>query len=170
MRRSDPGTREHRDRELRNHRHIERDAVAGLDAELFHHVGKAADLAVKLQIRQRSLFAGLAFPDERGLVLSPRRQVSVEAVVRDIDAAADKPLSVRLKPFEHGVPTSKPIERFRLLRPKAGHVLRRIGVGEQVFLKRTHVGRSRQIPLAGQKRGPRSGLDSIVLCSGIVSF
>ena len=82
VRRADPGTGQHGDRQLGDHRHVDRDAVAGLDAELLQHVGELADFAMQLLIGQHAGVARLAFPDDRRLVLPPRREVPVEAVVR----------------------------------------------------------------------------------------
>ena len=71
---------EHRDRELGDQRQVDRDAVAFLDAERSQHVRELADLAVQLPVGQRALVAGLAFPDDGGLVPAPRADVAVEAV------------------------------------------------------------------------------------------
>ena len=51
VRRADPGAGEHRDRQLRDHRHVDRDPVALLDAELLERVGGLLDLAMEVARR-----------------------------------------------------------------------------------------------------------------------
>ena len=92
--RTDAGTREHRDRQFGDHGHVQRDPVAGFDPELFQHVGEATDLTVQVLVAEYSRVARFAFPDDRGLVLSPVFQVPVETVVGDIQLAAGEPLGV----------------------------------------------------------------------------
>ena len=48
--RADAGTGEHGDGQLGDHRHVDGDAVAGLDAQSFEHVGELADFAVQILI------------------------------------------------------------------------------------------------------------------------
>ena len=56
---------------------------------------------MQLGVGERARVARLAFP-ENGGARSPkaRRQIAVEAVVRDVRLAADKPLGERLVPLE----------------------------------------------------------------------
>ena len=70
VRDADPRAGQHRDRQLRNHAHVDRDAIAFLDAERLQHIGEPADFVMQLLIGQRANFAGLAFPDDRGFVFS----------------------------------------------------------------------------------------------------
>ncbi len=51
VRRADPRAGEHRDRQLGDHRHVDGDPVAGLDAELLERVGRLADLALEVARR-----------------------------------------------------------------------------------------------------------------------
>ena len=105
--RADAGAGEHGDGGLGHHGQVDEDAVAGLDAVALEDVGEAADLVVKLFVGEGALFArlagsgGLAFPDQRGLVGAGGAQVPVEAIVADIELAADEPLGVGLLPFQH---------------------------------------------------------------------
>src|SRR5205085_10609067 len=73
-------------------------------------VCEARDLAVQLRVGQRALLARLALPDDRGLVAPPRREVSVEAVIRDVDASADEPLGVRRLPTQNRAPLPEPVK------------------------------------------------------------
>jgi hypothetical protein len=48
-----PGAGQHRDDGLGDHRHVDRDPVAGLDAELGQRVGGLADLVLELGVGDR---------------------------------------------------------------------------------------------------------------------
>ena len=87
---------------------------------------------MELQIRQSPLLARFAFPDKGRLVLSPGRQVAVEAVIRDIDLAADKPLGKWSIPLKHRVPFFEPIQLSCLLSPKSLRV--GLGLGVELFV------------------------------------
>ena len=50
VRRADAGAGQHGDGQLRDHRHVDGDAVAGLDAQPLEDVGELADLAVQLLV------------------------------------------------------------------------------------------------------------------------
>src|SRR6185295_10466633 len=52
-------------------------------------------------MRVHARMAGLAFPDERCLVASTRRNVAIQTVVTHVDLAADEPLRERLVPLQH---------------------------------------------------------------------
>ena len=54
VRRADAGAGEHGDRHLGHHRHVDRDAVARLDAERLQDVGELAHLAVQLLVASAS--------------------------------------------------------------------------------------------------------------------
>ena len=57
---------------------------------------------------------------ERDLVTPPGLDVAVEAVVRDVERAADEPLGEREVPVEHGVEVVEPADQFaRLAGPEA---------------------------------------------------
>src|SRR6266478_4070458 len=63
--------------------------------------------------------SGLPFPDERSFVPGGAMQMAVQTILRDIQFAANKPLSERRLPFENGFPFLLPDEQFgSLLRPE----------------------------------------------------
>ena len=95
MHRADARAGEHGDRRLRNHRHVNEDAVAFLAAIALQHIGKQADFAVKLLVGEDAPFAGFAFPDDGGLVAARTGEMPIEAVFADVELAADKPLGER---------------------------------------------------------------------------
>src|SRR5262249_36207588 len=75
------GAGEHGNGQFGYHRHVQRDAVAGLDAKVLEDVGEGADLAVQVLVAEHTAVARLALPDDGGLVLAAIQQVAVDAVV-----------------------------------------------------------------------------------------
>ena len=133
MHRTDPRAREHRDRQLGNHRHVDGDAVALHDAELLQPIREAANLAIEIPVGERSPVAGLAHPHDRGLVLPRAAQVAVDAVVGDVDLPADEPLRVGGTPFQDFLPLGKPIQLGGDAGPELLGVLLRLGVDRVVL-------------------------------------
>ena len=74
VRRADPGTGQHRDDQLGDHRHVDRDDVALLHPQALEDVGELADLAEQVLIAEHAALARLALPDDRGLVLVRARR------------------------------------------------------------------------------------------------
>ena len=117
--RPDPGAGEHRDRQLRDHRHVDRDPVAGLDAQLLERVGRLADLALEVAEGQRPGVARLADPVVGDLVAEAALDVAVDAVVADVQLAAGEPLGERELPLEGRLERLGPVEPLaRALRPE----------------------------------------------------
>ena len=108
--RTDPGTGQHGDGQFRDHRHVERNAVACFDSQFFHAVGEFRDLPVQILVCQYSLIARFAFPDDCRLVLPPGSQVAIDAVVAGVRRAADEPLCVRHVSFERLVKVFEPVQ------------------------------------------------------------
>src|SRR3569833_1429193 len=84
----------HRDHRLGDHRHVDHYAIASRDAEPFQRVCEAADLLMQFAITQTSCIAGLTLENDRGLVAA-RGEVTVEAIVRDVERAFLEPLVTR---------------------------------------------------------------------------
>ena len=118
MRDAEPRTREHRDRRLGDHRHVDDDALALLDFVALEHIRKAAHFAMELLVGDDAPLARLAFPDDRRLVLPRGAEMPVEAVLRDIELAAGEPLREGHLPVEHLRPLLRPGEFRRLARPE----------------------------------------------------
>src|SRR5262245_64458656 len=88
---ADAGACEHRDRRLGNHRHIDGDAVAFLDAARLEHIRKAANVRVQLLISELLvLLRVIAFPKDRSLI-APLGKMTVNAVVADVQRAILEP-------------------------------------------------------------------------------
>src|SRR2546426_12010241 len=82
---------------------------------------------MQLLIGERSRVAGLAFPNQSRFVASPGSEMTVEAVVRDIDLAAGKPLRMRWLPLQYALPFLEPVEfAFRKTRPELFGIGRRL--------------------------------------------
>ena len=80
----------------------------------------------------RPVVAGFAFPEERNLATVAGLHVTVDAVVRHIQLATDKPLRERQVPFQGGVEVARPVQEFTgLARPEAFEIPLRLG-GEAV--------------------------------------
>ena len=100
---------------------------------------------MKLLISERPGVAGLAFPNQSRLVASPGSEMAVEAVVRDIDLAADKPLRMRWLPLQHGIPFPEPVElAFSKPRQKA------FGIGFAFRAQRFQFGHRFDVRLFGE--------------------
>src|SRR5438132_13772544 len=106
---------------------------------------------MQLLVSERVLIAGLAFPDERGFIPPPSRQMPVEAVVGNIDLAADKPLRVWWFPLQHSVPFLAPMKLFRHARPKGFRIGRGLRTQPFQLLHRF------KVRLLGTTRPPRKG-------------
>ena len=89
---ADAGASQHRDRCLRNERQVDGDAVSFAHAEFLEHVGELLYFAVQIPVSQRSAVARLSFPDESYLIRALVRHVTIDAVRRDVELAADEPL------------------------------------------------------------------------------
>ena len=107
VRRPEPRAGEHRDRQLGDHRHVDRDPVAGPDAELLERVGGLLDLAQEVGVGQRPGVARLADPVVGDLVAEAVGDVAVEAVVADVQLAAGEPLRERAGPTRASCGTAR---------------------------------------------------------------
>ena len=127
--RADARARQHRHDDLGDHRQVYPDDVAGADAPGLERVGEALHLRVQVGVGDVALLALLAVPVERDAVAPAGLDVAVEAVVGDVELAADEPLGVRrIGPVEHLLPRLRPVERLGLLGPEALVVLLRLAV------------------------------------------
>ena len=95
MGRAEPRAGEHRDGELRHHPHVDRDGGALTDADLLQRVRHPDDVALQLGVGDRPRLAGgLTLPVVGDALAVPRLDVAVDAVVGDVQLAAEIPLRV----------------------------------------------------------------------------
>src|SRR5216683_633544 len=78
---------------------------------------------MKVLIAEHTAVTRFPFPDDGGLVLAASLHMPVEAVVADVEFAADEPLGVRLVPDQHLVPAPEPVKLFSLLGPETVRVI-----------------------------------------------
>jgi len=96
MNRADSRASQHRVGGFRNHRQINRDAVALLDVTGAQDVGELADLVMQLPIGDVLRFGRIvAFPDDGGLVAAAR-EMPVDAIPGDVEDAV-------LEPFDRNI-------------------------------------------------------------------
>src|SRR5204863_353084 len=88
----------------------DRDSIALLDTERLQHIRELRNLNEQLLVGQRADLAGLAFPDEGGLVLAPCRDVTIQTIVGKINLAPIEPFRPGNVPLEHLVPRLKPVQ------------------------------------------------------------
>ena len=138
--RADARARQHGDGRLRNHRHVDEHAVAGLDALCLEHIGELAHFHVKLRIGQAARVAGLAFPEDRHLVLAAVREVAVHAVLAHVYFGADEPFRERRLPVEHLGPLLLPVQFARLARPEGVRRVHRLRVQALVLFHAADAG------------------------------
>jgi hypothetical protein len=113
MRRAEPGAGEHRDRKLGDHPHVDPDRGALIGAELPERVGEPDDLGLEIGERDRPpLVFRLPLPVVGDLVAVPGLDVPVDAVVRDVQLAADVPLRVRQLPLAELFEVLEPGDAF----------------------------------------------------------
>ncbi len=93
--RADPGRGQHRDRGLRDHRHVDGDPVALAHAQLQQGVGGPGDLVLQLRVGDRAAVAGLTLEVDGDTVPVPGLHMPVHAVVRDVQRAVLEPLGER---------------------------------------------------------------------------
>ena len=114
---------EHGDRELRDHSHVDRDGGALPHAELLQRIRHPDDVALEVGVGDRPRVARLAFPVVGDPLAEPRIDVAVDAVVRDVEAAAEEPLRIGELPLGQRVEVLEPGHaRPRLRLPEAVRV------------------------------------------------
>src|ERR1039458_6574390 len=113
MNRADARACEHRDRGLGDQREVDPHAIALADAERLEDVRELLHFAVQIPVRERAPVARLALPYDGGLVSRGAASVTVDAVRRDVELAADEPLGVRRFPVEHLLPGRDPLDSAR---------------------------------------------------------
>jgi len=119
VRGADARARQHRDGQLRDHAQVDVDPVALLDAQVLQRVRDPRDLVEQVLVGDRAGVAGLTLPVVRDLVAVALEHVAVDAVVGDVELAADEPLGEGDVPLEDRVPLLEPVDELgRLSRPE----------------------------------------------------
>ncbi len=164
MRRPDPGAGEHRDRQLRDHRHVDRDAVARRDPEFEQGVGRPAHLALEVGEGDGARVAGFTDPVIGDLVAEAALDVAIHAVVGDVELAANEPLGEGQVPFEGRMEVLDPIDPLARQRGPEPFVVRlgasvevggRVGLGDERRVGREGPVLGEQILDLGRRRRGR---------------
>jgi hypothetical protein len=88
---ADAGAGQHGDGELGDHRQIDGDSIALLDAKRFEDIGELTNFAVELRIGEGAgIRLGFALPDDGGFI-GTGGEVSIEAIGGDIELAVFEP-------------------------------------------------------------------------------
>ena len=121
---------EHGDHRLRDHRHVDDDAVPALDALPPQRAGEAGHLVPQLAVGDLAHLAGEGtVPDDRGLLAAALLRMQVDRVVAGVQLATAEPAvegCVRL--VEDLVPAPRPVDALGDLAPEALGVLQRSAV------------------------------------------
>src|SRR5262249_62406749 len=81
VRRADTRAGEQANRQFGDHRHVEGDDIALLDAQVQQRGGEGIDLTVEIAIGENARVTWLTLPDDRGLVAPPGLRVPIHAVI-----------------------------------------------------------------------------------------
>ena len=118
---SNPCTAQNGDRQLRDHAHVNANAVAFFDAIVFEHVGKLVHLGMQLFIGEHAvmIIRIIGFPND-GRLVGLVHQVSVDTVFCDVELCAAEPFDGRLLeiPIQDLVPGLLPVEMAGHFSPK----------------------------------------------------
>ena len=104
----------HGDGSLGNHGHVDQHHVPFLDTSGLEHVGKEADLAMKLPVGQGTFFGRFsrgcrfAFPDQGGLIGLVRIQIAIQTVHAHVGLPSNKPLGMGCFPLQDLAPGLEP--------------------------------------------------------------
>ena len=113
--------RQHRNRGLGNHRHIDRYPVSLADTSVLKHVRESANGFVQLPVGQSLIQRRLIPLPNDGCLVCAGWKMAIDTVMRDVKSGALKPsdLTGVIVPMAYRMPGRKPVyETFRLLRPK----------------------------------------------------
>ena len=135
---ADAGAGQHRDDDLGDHRQVDPDHVALLDAEVLERVGEALDVAVQVGVGDVALLALLAAPVVGDAVADPGLDVAVEAVGRGVQPPVLEPLvEGRVGVVEPLARLDVPVEQLgRLPQPPGLRIGRRLLVDRRIAPER----------------------------------
>ena len=136
MDRADAGAGEHRDGRLGDHREINRDPIALLNAPRLQRVREPAHRLVQLAVGHPAILARVvALPQDRGL-LGALRQMAIDAVVRCVERPVLVPGDMHIA-LERGAPDLgerlDPVDPLAVFGPKVVRVDERLAVEPEIF-------------------------------------
>ena len=117
--RPDPRTREHSDNGFGDKRHVNRNAIAVTDTKAGEQVCCLAHFVCQFAIRNVARVARFTFEVQRDAITNTGFDVSVKAVVGNVEGAIGKPLSNRcIRPIEYLSERFVPVKFACLTSPK----------------------------------------------------
>ena len=120
MGQAEAGAGEHGDDRFGDHRHVDRYAVTGDEAEVGESVCGAADFGEEVVVGQIPGIAWFAFEVNGDAVAVAGEDVAVDAVVGDVEFSADEPLGDGgVGPVEDVGPFLVPVKALSLIRPES---------------------------------------------------
>ena len=123
MRSAEARAGEHRDRHFRDHRHIDRHAIALANAERLERIRRLLHLAVEVVVGEGAPITRLTDPVNGDLLAEPRGDVAIDAVLRNVQPPVREPLREGEVPLQRLGEGGAPGESFaRLLRPEGDRV------------------------------------------------
>ena len=123
VRGAEAGAGEHGEHRLRDHRHVDRNAVAGLDSEFGERIRGLRDLAQKIGVRDGAGVSGFAFEVVGHAIAEAVLDMAIDAVVCGIEPSAHEPLRKGpVRPVEDRVEGSLPADALCLFLPIADAV------------------------------------------------
>src|SRR6478609_7061963 len=119
MDRADARASQHRERGFGNHRHVDQNPVALLNAQFLERCGGALHLAMQFAEAVSSLSTGLGRDIDQGRLVGPVLQVPVHGVVAEIGGTSGKPAREgRMAVIADGPGRLLPLDQPRLLGPE----------------------------------------------------
>jgi hypothetical protein len=141
---ADPRAGEHRHRRLRDHRHVDGDAVALAGAERLQAVRHPHHLGMQRAIGDGAGDPGLVALEEDGDVGRARFEMAVDAIVTEVQNAVLEPFDIDRIVAPVGDPAGRrhPVDPLRLLGPEAVRIIERAGIERAILLGRAMRARS----------------------------
>ncbi len=133
MRRANASARQHGNRQLRRHPHVDGNTVAFADAEVFQNVRELLHRSPELLVGEGPNLARFALPNQRSLVLARSLNMAIEAVIGKIELAANEPLRPGLVPLQNLVPLFEPVQLFGGPSPEFFRLLHRLLIQGFIF-------------------------------------
>jgi hypothetical protein len=128
------GTSENGKRGLRNHRHVNQNAIALANAQGLHDRGRAHHFGLQFGKGIGLLLVGLGRDINQCAIVRPLRGMAVNGVMAEVGLAADKPLRERrARKITNLLRLRLPVDQFRLLGPELVALLNRTLVKIGVF-------------------------------------
>jgi hypothetical protein len=117
--RADAGTRQHGERCLRNHGHVNEHAVALLHAQAEQHRRHALHLGVQIAEAVGALLVGFGRDANQSVLFGPCKQVTINRVVAQVGFSAHKPAAERrVAVVADNIKRALPVDELGLVSPE----------------------------------------------------